>query len=98
MKTPANMYKITATLGMQFDFNGVPCFVTKAIPVDGTEEESFVLPHALCWNELAFIENNGLLWEINPYIKKVLAWGPLELPVPEGSFFDVKEGWAIRIG
>ena len=72
-------------------------FVTKAIPTGGTEEETFVLPYAHCWNELAYISNNHLLWKINPYIAEALTWGHLELPVPKGSFFDVSEGWAIRI-
>lgn len=97
MKQIAEAYTITATLGVQFEFDGVPSFVTKAIPIGGTEEETFVLPYFHCWNELAYISNNHLLWKINPYIAETLTWGHLELPVPKGSFFDVPEGWAIRI-
>lgn len=98
MKNPRDIYTIKATLGVQFDFDGVPSFVTQAIPLGGSEVETFVLPYAHCWNEIALIENNQMHWKINPYIKEALTWGPLELPVPKGSFFDAKEGWAIRIG
>lgn len=96
-KKISEVYTIKATLGAQFEFDGVPSFVTKAIPLGGAEEETFVLPYAHCWNELATISNRRGLWRINPYIREILTWGSLDLPVPKGSFFDAPEGWAIRI-
>lgn len=96
-KVIAEAYTITSTLGAQFEFDGVPSFVTKAIPLGGTEEETFVLPYARCWNDVAFAANNHLPWSLKSYLKKIFKWGPLNLPVPKGSFFDAPEGWAIRI-
>lgn len=97
MKYLSRSYIIKATLGAQFDFDGVPSFVTKAIPVGGSEEETFVLPYARLWNELAHISNNHLEWIIRYDYAQILSWGSLDLPVPKGSFFDVPEGWAIRL-
>lgn len=97
MKEIAESYIITDTLGAQFEFDGVPSFVVKAIPVGKTEVETIVLPYAHCWNEIAFASNNSLPWTVNRYMKKLFKWGPLELPVPKGSFFDASEGWAIRL-
>lgn len=97
MKKISNSYSITAVLGAQFDYDGVPSFVLKAIPEGSTEEETFILPYAHCWNETAYIQNNHLKWTINPYIKDMLTWGPLSIPDLEGTFFDAAEGWAIRL-
>lgn len=97
MKQISDAYIIKATLGAQLEFDGVPSFVVKAIPVNGSEEETLVLPYARCWNEVAFASNNSFPWKVNPYMKNLFKWGPLELPVPKGSFFDVSEGWAIRL-
>lgn len=96
MKQISDAYIIKAALGAQFEFDGVPSFIVKAIPVDGSDEETIVLLYARCWNEVAFASNNQFPWKINPYMKNLFKWGPLELPVPKGSFFDVPEGWAIR--
>ena len=90
-------FMIKATLGVQFDFDGVASFVVKAIPLWGEEEVTIVLPYNRCWNEIAYAQNNSIPWQINPYMKPLFSWGPLNLPVPKGSFFDSKEGWAIRI-
>ena len=96
MREIAESYIIKATLGMQFEFDGVTSFIIKAIPVNGTEEETFVLPYERCWNEVAVASNNNLPWQVNRYMKPLFKWGPLELPVPKGTYFDVPEGWAIR--
>ena len=88
---------IKATLGAQFEYEGIPSFVVKAIPLGEENEVTIVLPYARCWNEIAFAQNNSMPWKVNPYMKPLFSWGPLNLPVPEGSFFDSKEGWAIRL-
>ena len=88
MKRPSETYIIKATLGAQFEFDGVLSFVVKAVPVGGTEEETIVLPYERCWNDVAIASNHSIPYKINRYLKPLFKWGPLNLPLPKGSFFD----------